>query len=65
MAAVAEICQAWLMWAESFLRDAEQLPYRAMLIAFTVGAVLSWFAAKEWITEGGEEIGKAEEPGDG
>ena len=56
---------AWMLWAESFLRDAAQQPYRVAVIAFTVGAVLSWFAAKEWFTEGGEGDGETEESGNG
>jgi hypothetical protein len=47
---------------ESFLRDAEQLPYRAMLIAVIVGAVLYLFAAKERFAEGDEEDVEAEKP---
>lgn len=62
---IRELGAAWLMWAESFLRDAAHLPYRrAVVIAFALGAVLAWFAAKEW-HEGGDEDGKAEEPGNG
>lgn len=114
MAAMAETLRelgaAWLLWAENFLTDAAQLPYRrAVVIAFIVGAVLSWFAAREWfqpwrrhyvrairtirrqclrnanpsfatvdemheyldrvtfvgVKRGGEELGEAEESGDG
>ena len=62
---IRELGAAWLMWAESFLHDAVQLPYRrAVVIAFIVGAVLAWFAAKDWNT-GGDEDGEAEEPRNG
>ncbi len=68
MAAMVETLKglgaAWLLWAESFLHDAAQLPYRVALVAFTAGAVLAWFAAKDWFM-GGEEDGEAQEPGNG
>lgn len=67
MAAMAETLRAlgaaWMAWAESFLRDSEQLPYRAALSAFMVGAALGWFAARDWFMQGeGDENGEAEEP---
>ena len=60
--AAGEIFWAWRLWLASFLWDADQLPYRrAVVIAFIVGAVLSWFAAKDW-NAGGEKDGRADEP---
>ena len=61
---LGELGAAWMLWAGSFLRDAEQLPYRAAVIAIMVGAVLCSFAGREWFTEEGED-GEAEEPGNG
>ena len=43
-----DLWAAWLAWAESILHDAAQLPYRVALLAFMVGAIMSWFAAREW-----------------
>ena len=58
--------QAWLDWAQRIIREEAQLPYRVAMIAFVLGSVLAWFAAKEWYTQGDEEDGdEAEECGNG
>ena len=58
------IYEAWRIWAESFLHNAEQLPYRVALIAFMAGALLSWFAAREWFVGDPEEVIRDGEAGD-
>lgn len=51
-----ELGAAWLMWAENFVSDAAQMPYRrAVVIAFSVGAIMAWFAAAEWNGAGEED----------
>lgn len=38
---------------------ADRAPSEIFLLAFVVGAVLSWFAAKEWYTATEEDDGEA------